>query len=75
MKPGDLVEFTFIVDGIETPKFAVIHHPVTENDRVCGDWTVDNCSWWFYFPDMGGGLNPGIWPIQRERTVKILKES
>ena len=75
MKPGDLVEFTFIIGGIEIPKVAVAHHPVTEGDRVHGDWTVDNCSWWFYFPDMGSGLGSGVWPMQRELTVKMLEES
>jgi hypothetical protein len=74
MKPGDLVEFTFIIDGIETPGIAVVHHAVTEDDRRYSDWTVDNCSWWFYFPLDAHGRT-GIWPIQRELTVKMLEES
>lgn len=74
MKPGDLVEFTFIIDGIETPKVAVVHHPVTEVDRDRGDWTVDNCSWWFYFPLDAYGRTR-IWPMHRALTVKMLEES
>jgi len=74
LKPGDLVEFNFVIDGVETPFPAVIHHAVTEEDRAHGDWTVDNCSWWFYFPKLED-LSSGIWPMQKELPVKMLKES